>query len=140
MVWGLEYARRVGGAWVVVVHVVHDPAGAPGFYAEGGEWAGQGLPEQVAARLLEEFLAGAAQKRPELVRAERYETRIVAGLPATRVIEVAEGLGAQLIVVGSAGRSGLSKLLLGSQALRIAQLSPIPVTVVKAEEAPEDRA
>ena len=37
-----------------------------------------------------------------------------------------------MIIMGSQGRTGLPHLLLGSKAERIAQLSPIPVTVVKA--------
>ncbi len=53
------------------------------------------------------------------------------GLPATRILEVAHALGAQLIVMGSRGRTGLSHLLLGSKAQRVVQLSRIPVTIVK---------
>ncbi len=53
------------------------------------------------------------------------------GLPITRILEVAEEIGAQLIVMGSHGRTGLPHLLLGSKAEKVAQLSPIPVTIVK---------
>ena len=52
-----------------------------------------------------------------------------------RILEVAEKSGAQQIVMGSLGRSGLSHLLLGSKAQRVVQLSPIPVTIVKAPHA-----
>ena len=38
---------------------------------------------------------------------------------------------AQMIVMGSQGRTGLSHLLLGSKAEKVAQLAPIPVTIVK---------
>ena len=36
-----------------------------------------------------------------------------------------------MIIIGSHGRTGLSNLLLGSKAVNVVQLSPIPVTVVK---------
>jgi universal stress protein A len=38
-----------------------------------------------------------------------------------------------MIVMGSQGRTGLAHLLLGSKAERVVRLSPIPVTIVKAE-------
>ena len=56
---------------------------------------------------------------------------MVVGLPATRILEVAEILGAQLIVMGSRGLTGIAHLMLGSKAQRVVQLSPIPVTIVK---------
>ena len=37
------------------------------------------------------------------------------------------------IVIGSQGRTGLPHFLLGSKAERVVRLSPIPVTIVKAE-------
>ena len=42
-------------------------------------------------------------------------------------------LRARLIVMGSRGRSGLPSLLLGSKALKVAQLAPVPVTIVKGQ-------
>ena len=62
-------------------------------------------------------------------------TRLVIGVPSGRILEVAEDEGARMIVMGSLGRTGLPHLFLGSKAQRVAQLSPIPVTIVKA--APE---
>ena len=40
-----------------------------------------------------------------------------------------------MIVMGSQGRTGLEHLLLGSIAERVAQLSSIPVTIVKGPKA-----
>ena len=45
--------------------------------------------------------------------------------------EEAERLGADLIVIGSRGRSGLKHLLLGSIAERVVQKAPCPVLTVK---------
>ena len=36
-----------------------------------------------------------------------------------------------MIVMGSKGRGGIKRLLLGSVAERVVQLSPLPVTVAK---------
>lgn len=56
---------------------------------------------------------------------------IEAAQPAQGIIDAAHALGAELIVTGSHGRSGLAKLLLGSVAGKVLALSPLPVLVVK---------
>jgi len=58
-------------------------------------------------------------------------TRVVVGLPVTRLIEVAVAEKASMLVVGNQGRSALARLVLGSKASRLVQLTPMPVTVVK---------
>lgn len=61
----------------------------------------------------------------------RVETRVTVGSPATELVEVAEEWDADHVVVGSHGRTGVSRILLGSVAERIARSSPTPVTVVR---------
>ena len=41
--------------------------------------------------------------------------------------------------MGTLGRTGVSKLLLGSVAERVVRLAPCPVLVVRAKLSPEDR-
>jgi nucleotide-binding universal stress UspA family protein len=53
------------------------------------------------------------------------DTTAVKGILAT-----AKDEGADLVVVGSHGRSGLDKLLLGSVASKLAALAPVPVLIV----------
>ena len=130
LIWALEYGRLLQ-APVTVLHVVHDPAAAPGYYAHLEEGETLRLPEHAAKDMLDDFLRQAAEARPDLVVPESYSTQLVIGLPATRIIEVAEQLQAQGIVVGSQGRSVLKRVLLGSKALRVVQLASMPVTVVK---------
>ena len=47
------------------------------------------------------------------------------------IIDTAKELGADLIVMGSHGRHGLEKLLLGSVTTRVLGRSPVPVLVVR---------
>lgn len=121
-------AARAFGAPLIVLHVVHDPEGAPGAY-QGPDQALQPL-EQSARRMLDEFMQRTAPLRAGVHAADE----LVVGLPATRILEVADRENARLIVMGSRGRTGLKRILLGSKAERVVQLSPIPVTIVKAEE------
>ena len=52
------------------------------------------------------------------------------GLPALKIAEMARHGEADLIVMGTHGRTGLKHLLLGSVAQRVIQLSSCPVVVV----------
>jgi nucleotide-binding universal stress UspA family protein len=51
--------------------------------------------------------------------------------PAEAIVEAARRCGADLIVMGSHGRSGVARLLLGSVAQQVLVLSPLPVMIVK---------
>ena len=48
---------------------------------------------------------------------------------ASGIVDSAKELGADLIVLGSHGRSGIARLMLGSVAARVVAESPIPVLV-----------
>jgi nucleotide-binding universal stress UspA family protein len=52
------------------------------------------------------------------------------GAPAPTILNRAAETGADLVVIGTAGHTGLDRLLLGSVAARIARLAPCPVLVV----------
>lgn len=60
----------------------------------------------------------------------RQETIVISGDPAERVLDTARGLDADLIVMGTHGRRGLSHLVLGSVAERVVRESPTPVLTV----------
>ncbi len=132
VVWAAKQAA-MEHAPLIILHVVHDPAASPGFYRKPGEdWL---RPMQDAAKkMMAEFVAGLTAEHPELAALTSAESRLVDGLPAGRIAEVAEQTGARLIVIGNRGRTGLKSILLGSVAERVVQISPIPVVVVKSME------
>lgn len=53
------------------------------------------------------------------------------GDPSTEIVDYAKEIGAELIVMPSHGRKGVSRFLLGSVAERVVRLSPCPVLVLK---------
>ena len=53
------------------------------------------------------------------------------GRPANAIVEYAEEHGVDQIVMGSHGREGVSRILLGSVAETVVRGSPVPVTVVR---------
>lgn len=60
-----------------------------------------------------------------------HEHRIVIGAAAEQICRVAREEGVDLIVMGSHGRSGLSRLLLGSVAESVMRHASCPVLVIK---------
>ncbi len=58
-------------------------------------------------------------------------TNQVEGSPAQEIVEYAEDEGIDLIVMGTHGRSGVDRLLLGSVAERVVRTSPVPVLTVR---------
>ena len=131
LLWAAR-ASSCFGAPLIVLHVVHDPEAAPGYYARANSSGYVRNMEEIATQLLDEFMDRVRGEHPDLDALGDAQTDLVAGLPATRILEVAKKEGAQLIVMGSQGRTGLRHFMLGSKAMRVVQLSMIPVTIVKA--------
>lgn len=65
------------------------------------------------------------------------EKRIVEGTIDDALISVAKDDRAELIVLGSHGRRGIRRFLLGSVAESVVQSAPVPVLVVRTPSAPE---
>jgi nucleotide-binding universal stress UspA family protein len=59
------------------------------------------------------------------------EGHFIMGVPFLEIIRAAEKHNADLIVMGTHGRTGLSHILLGSTAERVIQRTPCPVLTVK---------
>ena len=136
LAWAAHFAAQ-NNAELVILHVVHEPAEDPGFYAKlledsdsrpGGENEMRTM-EEVAEEAMARFLGEAAARLPELRTPTEPATRVVAGVPATRIIEYAGSIEARLIVMGSHGRKGLEHFLIGSVAEEVVRRSPLPVTV-----------
>jgi universal stress protein A len=121
-------ARQIGTS-IHVLHVARDPmrrASTPEVY--GIDW--QRLRNDIvtqASRSLGE-LAAAYQDAPIM-------TDVAVGSPAETIVQAANDLSADLIVMGTHGRGALGHLLLGSVAERVIRLAPCPVMTVRASGA-----
>jgi nucleotide-binding universal stress UspA family protein len=85
--------------------------------------------EMLAAEKNAKAVKDAAQK-------EGVETQafVMSGKPADTIIEIARDKAADLLVVGSHGRTGLDRLLMGSVAERVIVLASCAVLVVKGKQ------
>lgn len=62
----------------------------------------------------------------------KYEARLVEDAAAAAgIVESARQTGADLVVVGSHGRTGVARLMLGSVAAKVVAESPVPVLVAR---------
>ncbi|HWQ23751.1 MAG TPA: universal stress protein [Gaiellaceae bacterium] len=129
--WAAEEARLRGAALVALhawTYVPPPPIGEPGMIPiPAGDLAPQLEAERMAAQA--ELEAALADAFPEGVP-ELVEPRLVEGDPAETLER--EGASADLVVVGSRGRSGLASVLLGSVTRHVVDHAPCPVVVVKA--------
>ena len=129
LLWACDYAAQTG-ARIEVLHVVHDPADAPGTYKPRNGDALQPMAD-AAKEMAAEFIDQTRQDHPEAKALETARMLVKQGLPVTTIVDTAERRGAELIVMGCRGRNALQRLLLGSTAERVLERSRIPVTVVK---------
>lgn len=125
----LEFAiENVPDSSVTALHVI-DPRN---FSAKGIE---SGITTDMAQ--LHEAREGAAKKLTEKVRergeelGSKVNTAIETGKPAREIVSYAEEHDVDQIVIGSHGRTGASRVLLGSVAETVVRRSPVPVTVVR---------
>lgn len=118
---------RASRARLTVVHVLAPvvPVGGEGFV----------LPDTY--QKLEAAGRAAARKQLDrlVARARRAGVRaaglLCTGLPHAEIVRAARARGADLLVVGTHGRTGLARLFLGSVAARVVALAPMPVLTVR---------
>jgi len=132
LIWGVNYAHLIS-APLIALHVIHDSVDNPGFYNKEGHSALLPL-EEIAREKMDDFFQGLSENHPELKDLLLVDRKFATGIPAGRIVEVAANENAQIIVMGTRGRTGLSNLLLGSVAKQVLQGSAIPVVVLKSEQ------
>lgn len=122
---GMELARRIH-AQVALIHVI-DPALtlAPEAGLAADELAA--AAKRDAARLVAAF-------RSRLQADDHALAFVPQGSPGSEIAKAAKEWQADLIVIGSHGRSGITRALVGSVAEAVMRQAPCPVLVVRARE------
>ncbi|WP_394741918.1 universal stress protein [Natronococcus roseus] len=126
--YALEFAfETFPDADVTALHVIQIPEGY------WGTFEGPGVRPPVTEKAREyadELLEPARELAAD--RGRDLETEILAGKPDDRIVEYAEEEeGYDAIVMGSHGREGITRVLLGSVAENVVRRSPTPVVVAR---------
>ncbi|MCW5636480.1 MAG: universal stress protein [Rubrivivax sp.] len=126
----LALGRALGGSTLVLLHVVEFVPMMPEV-ASGQAWEAirQGL-EATGRALLD---AAAAKVRAAGVACETVLGDAGAGRPADCIVAEALTQRCDVIVMGTHGRRGMRRALLGSDAELVLRQSPVPVLLVRGE-------
>jgi nucleotide-binding universal stress UspA family protein len=122
---GLDLARKTGAKVTVVTVTMPWSAVAYGVYE--GLTARDAFDEasrKQAQALLSDAAAKAASRGVACTTVHKADVN-----PYQGVLAVAQESGCDLIVVGSHGRRGLERLILGSEAMKVLTHSKVPVLV-----------
>lgn len=111
---------RDSGATLLIVHVEEPPV------AYGGGEMYYGVPDP-GSEDLQQMLKEVVPTDPQVA----CEHRLLTGDPAVTIARLAEEEHADLIVMGTHGRTGLTRLLMGSVAEAVVRRAPCPVLTYK---------
>lgn len=111
-----------GRGRLVVLHVERPP-----LTTLGGTTGVPPLPNEYDRETVWEELKDIQPARAGIA----VEHRLEYGDPAAVILKVAQEIGADLIVMGTHGRTGLRRLLMGSVAERVVRKAPCPVLMVR---------
>ena len=122
-------ARRLAehfGSRLLVLHVLDEPAALdPMFRGE--------VPLEMLRERMEQYARDAMGR----FLAEQFggyaavETRVASGVPYREILRAARETGADLIVIGTHGRTGVEHVIFGSTAEKVVRMAPCPVLTVR---------
>jgi universal stress protein A len=124
----VDLARRLGGE-IVLLHVLVE---APLF----GEGLLSGSRVQSVYDAQRKWAEAALDARTADLQGHGIKAswRAPAGVPFEEIVNIAAEERADMIVIGTHGRTGLNRVLLGSVAERVIRLAPCPVLTVRQPE------
>jgi nucleotide-binding universal stress UspA family protein len=116
-----EALAKQTSASLLILHVEEPPL------AYGAGELYYGLPEPSSERILK-MLEQITPTDPTI----SFKHRLTIGDPAGEIVRIASEEGVQMIVLGTHGRSGISRMLMGSVAETVVRRAPCPVLVYRA--------
>jgi nucleotide-binding universal stress UspA family protein len=138
---GLDQAialARLSGGSIRLVNVLDELVFTTGFET-GATYTGTVLP---ALRQQSERILAAGRERVAAagLTVDTLTVECFAKRPCDVIVEQAAQWPADLIVIGTHGRRGVSRMLLGSDAEQVARMAPVPVLLVRSAEKAEPEA
>lgn len=130
----IDHAVRLAATHGATIHAIYvvNSARYAGFSMETA-WEG------IDGMLREEGQAAVADVEGIAdARDVPVETALIDGSPSAEIVRYAERQACDLVVMGTHGRGGINRLLLGSVAERVVRTSTVPVLTVRVGEPPDE--
>lgn len=119
----LSYGRALAHQFYASLHLIH-VAENPFLRASVAD---RRSIEDAPARWLQERLSDADHQRGAVINVQQSDE------PAKEILEYAKSAGIDLIIMGTHGRTGLARVVLGSVAEAVVRGAPCPVLTVHAD-------
>jgi nucleotide-binding universal stress UspA family protein len=119
---------QICGATLVLLHVIEELPPYIGF-----------LPPEETPKALEE-LADRARRDLARVVPQAQDSKVevtcqaAVGAPAPKIIEVAQEMNADMIVIATHGRTGFRHFVMGSVAEHVVRTAPCPVLTIRSND------
>ncbi|MDS0295032.1 universal stress protein [Halogeometricum luteum] len=128
-----QHAGYVAGLFGATVHLVSvvDVQAAAGAFNAGG------VDKAFTDRLEAEGQRAVEAAEAEITGADAVRTAVVRGRPDKVILDYADENDVDLVVMGTHGRTGLTRYVAGSVTERVLRLSEVPVLTVRAAEGRE---
>jgi nucleotide-binding universal stress UspA family protein len=113
------------GASLTLLHVITE------FSDRNARKVSAEVYEKIAAEIEKNAVEDMQAFRDRYFKDLPVTTAIAVGKSHAEIIRQAEKIGADLILMGTQGRAGIEKMLMGSTAEKVVRSSPIPVLTVR---------
>jgi nucleotide-binding universal stress UspA family protein len=123
----IRLARQSGGT----LHLVHALDQLVFYGLDAYQADVYGALREGGKRLMEQMQA---RVRDAGVECTTYVSEVLPGRVSDVVVEQAKASGADLVVLGTHGRRGVGRMLIGSDAEQILRVAPTPVLLVRASD------
>ena len=121
-----KYGARVHGLYVVDASAFASVDAGSEMVVDALEQEGEAAVEEV-------------RERAEAAGVDA-ETHVVTGTAYRSILDYVDAESVDLVVMGTHGRRGIERFLLGSVTERVVRSSDVPVLTVRSDEGPEDDA
>jgi len=126
LAWAFQMAR-MGGGELDVVHVVDELHDDETFFAAARPTDNQ----ERLQKAKEELNNYMADLNPRITEGVTFSTRVVVGVPHLTIVEEAKKTNADLVTLGTLGRSGIMEILIGGTSERVIRQVPASILACK---------